>query len=82
MKTIPPSFQRRRGRRGSSVDVPHGFWGTLLDRASRAGVLVRLGLCLAAAVVLLIMLHGWTEPLPFREDMIVPRGVVARVPFE
>ncbi|NDC62866.1 MAG: HDIG domain-containing protein [Planctomycetia bacterium] len=83
MKTIPPSFQRRRGRLGGTVDVvPQGFWATLVDRASRSGVLVRLALCLAATLVLLIMLHGWTEPLPFREGMIVPHGVVARVPFE
>jgi putative nucleotidyltransferase with HDIG domain len=80
--TIAPSSYRRRGKRGSSVEVPHGFWGMLLDRVSRAEVLVRLAVCLAAALVLLILLHGWTEPLPFREGAVVPRGVVARVPFE
>jgi hypothetical protein len=80
--TIAPSSYRRRGKRGSSVEVPHGFWGMLLDRVSRAEVLVRLAVCLAAALVLLILLHGWTEPLPFREGAVVPHGVVARVPFE
>ena len=80
--TIAPSSYRRRGKRGSSVEGPHGFWGLLLERVSRAEVLVRLALCLAAAVVLLILLHGWTEPLPFHEGTVAPRGVVARVPFE
>jgi hypothetical protein len=29
--TIAPSSYRRRLKRGSSVEVPHGFWGTLLE---------------------------------------------------
>lgn len=54
----------------------------LIERASRAEVLVRLSLCLAAAAVLLVLLHGWSEPLPYRIGSVAPRGVVARVPFE
>jgi hypothetical protein len=54
----------------------------LVERISRAEVLVRLALCLAAALVLLILLHGWTGPQPFREGSVVPHGIVARVPFE
>ncbi|NCY03347.1 MAG: hypothetical protein EBX36_10670, partial [Planctomycetia bacterium] len=69
-------------KRGSSVEAPQGFWGTLLETASRAEVLLRLALCLAAACVLLLLMHGWSEPFPFRAGMVPPRGVVARVPFE
>jgi putative nucleotidyltransferase with HDIG domain len=45
-------------------------------------VLLRLALCLGAALVLLMLMHGWSEPFPFRAGMVSPRGVVARVPFE
>jgi putative nucleotidyltransferase with HDIG domain len=69
-------------KRGSSVEVPHGFWGTLLENVSRSEVLLRLALCLGAALVLLMVMHGWSEPFPFRAGMVPPRGVVARVPFE
>ncbi len=77
-----PSTVRRRVKRGSSVEGPQGFWGRLVERASRADVLVRLAMCLVASAVLMILLHGWTEPLPFRVGSVPPRGVVARVPFE
>jgi len=77
-----PSFpQRRRGRRGLSVEGPQGFWGQLLARISRTEVLARIGLCVGAATVLLILLRGWTEPFPFRVGSIPERGLVARLPF-
>ena len=79
---IAPSSYRRRIKRGSSVEVPHGFWGTLLETVSRSEVLLRLAICLGAALLLLILMHGWSEPFPFRAGMVSPRGVVARVPFE
>ncbi len=81
MPTASPAPFRRR-RRAGAVDVPLGFFGTLLETASRGDVLLRLGLCLAAAAVLLVMLHGWEEPFPFQIGSVPPRGVVARVPFE
>ena len=79
---IAPSSYRRRIKRGSSVEVPHGFWGTLFETVSRSEVLLRLALCLGAALLLLMVMHGWSEPFPFRAGMVSPRGVVARVPFE
>jgi cyclic-di-AMP phosphodiesterase PgpH len=80
--TIAPSSYQRRARRGGSVEGPQGFWAALLERISRAENIVRLALCLAAALVLLVLLHGWSEPQPFRKGSIAPHGVVARVPFE
>ena len=80
--TVAPSSYRRRARRGGSVEGPQGPWAMLVERISRAEVLVRLALCLAAATVLMIMLHGWTGPQPFREGSVAPHGLVARVPFE
>jgi putative nucleotidyltransferase with HDIG domain len=77
-----PSPTRRRGRRGGSVEIPPGFWGTLAERIGRPDVLARLGLCFAASLVLLLLLHGWAEPFPFRAGAVPPRGVVSRMAFE
>ena len=80
--TIAPSSYRRRIKRGSSVEVPHGFWGTLLENVSRSEVLLRLALCVGAGLFLLMLMHGWAEPFPFHVGMVPPRGIVARLPFE
>ena len=80
--TIAPSSYQRRARRGGSVEGPQGFWNAFVERISRAENIVRLALCLAGALVLLVLLHGWSEPQPFRRGSIAPHGVVARVPFE
>ena len=79
---VGPSSYRRTVRRGLSVEGPHGFWSTLLERAARAEVLLRLALCIAASGILLVALHGWREPLPWHSGSIAARGISARVPFE
>ena len=79
---VGPSSYRRTVRRGLSVEGPHGFWSTLLERAARAEVLLRLAVCIAASGVLLVALHGWREPLPWHSGSIAARGISARVPFE
>jgi len=80
--SIAPSSFRRRIRRASSMEGPQSFWGRLLETISRSEVLVRLGLCLLAALFLLILLRGWSQPFAFRLGSVAPRGVVARVAFE
>jgi putative nucleotidyltransferase with HDIG domain len=73
---------RRRQRRGASVDAPQGFFGGLLEQLSRTEVLGRLGLCVTAAAVLLVLLQGWNEPFAYRSGSVPPRGIVSRVDFE
>ncbi|MEI6164616.1 MAG: HDIG domain-containing metalloprotein [Planctomycetota bacterium] len=79
---IPPSILKRRTRRTESVDLLPGFWGSLIERCLRTEVLSRLGLCFTAAIILLVMLHGWRSPFPYRLGAEFPHGIVARVPFE
>ena len=73
---------RRRLRRPGGVDLPHGFWGVLAGQVARPEVLLRLGICLAAGLVLLVVLRGWAEPFAFRLGSVPVHGVVSRVPFE
>lgn len=81
MPLVSPSL-RRRSRRPKSVDLPHGFWALLAERAAQPDVLVRLGLCVVGAVVLLVALQGWAEPFAFRVGSVPVHGVVSRVPFD
>jgi putative nucleotidyltransferase with HDIG domain len=80
MPRLPSS--RRRPRRPGTVEIPHGFWQLLASQAARPEVLMRLGICLAAALLLLIVLQGWAEPFGFRVGAVPVHGVVSRVPFE
>ncbi len=64
------------------MEAPHGFLASLAERVAQPAVLARMGICLAAALVLLVALRGWEEPLPFRHEWVPPRGVVSRVAFE
>ncbi len=73
---------RRRSRRPGSLDLPHGFWGMLAERMARPDVLLRLGLCVAASAVLLILLQGWAEPFGYQMGSIPVHGVVSRVAFD
>ncbi len=81
---MPLAFHssRRRNRRSGSVDAPHGFWTLLASQAARPDVLIRLGICLAAALVLMVVLHGWSEPFGFHIGSVPVHGVVSRVAFE
>jgi putative nucleotidyltransferase with HDIG domain len=80
--SVSPSSYRRRNRRAGSVDAPPGFWGGLLARLQQSEVLMRLSLCGGAAVVLTLLMRGWSPPFDYRVGMVAPRGVAARVPFE
>lgn len=73
---------RRRSRRSGSLNLPHGFWGMLAERVARPEVLVRLGLCLAAALVLVVLLRGWAEPFGYRVGSVPVHGAVSRVAFD
>jgi putative nucleotidyltransferase with HDIG domain len=81
MPLVSPS-PRRRPRRSGSVELPHGFWGLLAGKVSRPEVLVKLALCLAASLVLLLVLRGWGEPFAYGVGSVPVHGVVSRVPFE
>ena len=43
---------------------------------------MRLGVCLAAALSLLVVLQGWAEPFSYRVGSVPVHGIVSRVPFE
>ena len=75
------SPKRTRQQRVASVELPPGFWRKLWFHLQRGGVLLRLGLCLLAAIFLWAFTQGWDPPFNYRVDDVVRRAVVARVDF-
>ncbi len=73
---------RRRSRRSASLDLPSGFWRTLAERLASPDIILRLGLCVAASAILLVLLRGWAEPFGYRVGSMPVHGVVSRVPFD
>ncbi len=73
--------RRTRSRRVTSVELPPGFWGKLLAHLQRGAVLLRLALCLIAAILLLIFTSGWDPPFRYRLNETPERDIVARVDF-
>jgi hypothetical protein len=58
------------------------MWGRLWDNLRRGHVLVRLGLCLLAAIALWIITRGWAPPRTFYHGQVPDRNITARVQFE
>lgn len=54
----------------------------LAERMARPDVILRLGLCLAAAIVLIVLLQGWSEPFGYQIGSVPVHGVVSRVAFD
>ncbi|MCO6458469.1 MAG: HDIG domain-containing protein [Pirellulaceae bacterium] len=74
--------RRSRTMRVSALPLPPGQWVTLLRRLRHGDALLRLGLCLLAAVVLWAVTGAWSPPFPYRTGHVPPRDLVARVKFK
>ncbi|MCG8585075.1 MAG: hypothetical protein MI757_10215, partial [Pirellulales bacterium] len=73
------SQKRTRSERVASVELPPGFTGRMLHHIQRPDVLGRLGLCLLAAVVMLVVTRAWVPPFPYRPGFVPPRDIVPAV---
>ena len=80
MSIGPP--KRTRQQRVASVELPPGAWKTLWNNMQRGAVLLRLGLCAVAALVLWAFTSAWDPPFNHRPGEIPHRNVIARVDFE
>ena len=73
---------RTRSKRVASVALPPGLLLRTITQLRRSTVLMRLGLCVLAAVLMWLATKGWTPPLGYRTWDIPNRDIVARVDFE
>ncbi len=76
------SKKKRRIERVGSLELRPGVWGTLRTQLRRGHVLVRLALCLLAAVLLLVVTRGWSPPMPYHLGDVPSRDITVRTQFQ
>ena len=76
------SPKRSRSARVSALPLPPGRLARAVQRLRSPDVLIRLSLCLAAAVLLWAATGAWSPPFAYRSGYVPPRDVVARIKFK
>jgi putative nucleotidyltransferase with HDIG domain len=74
--------KRKRSERVAALELPPGIWRRAWADLRRHDVLLRIGLCVLAAVALAIVVRAWLPPFPYRLGDVPSRELAARVPFE
>ncbi len=74
--------RRTRWERVAALELPPSRWERAWARAHRGDVLLRMGLCLATAILLCVVIRGWHPPFAFRAGQVLLREVVVRHPFQ
>ena len=80
MANVPQ--KRTRQQRVATVELPPGYWGSLWGQLQRGSVLLRIGICVIAAILMLIFTRGWDPPFRYRLNQVPERSIVASVDFE
>ncbi len=76
------SSKRSRPARAAALKLPPGKLARALAGLRRADVLLRLGMCLATALLLWVICAPWVEPFAFRTGKAPSRDVGARLKFD
>jgi putative nucleotidyltransferase with HDIG domain len=74
--------KKTRSERVAALELPPNMVERLLGSVQRFDVLVRIGLCLLAAVALWLIVAGWVPPFSYRTGYVPRRDLLARVPFK
>ena len=69
-------------RSRSTLQLPPGQIARGLAFFRRNDVLLRIGLCALAALMMLVITRAWAPPFPYRQRYTPPRDIVARVDFK
>lgn len=80
MANVPQ--KRTRQQRVATVELPPGYWGSLWGHLQRGAVLLRVGICAIAALLMLVLTQGWDPPFRYRLNQVPDRSIVASVDFE
>jgi putative nucleotidyltransferase with HDIG domain len=75
------SSSKSRSARVAAIATPRARLGGEFQRLRQRDVLARLGMCLAAVLVVWAVTRSWEPPFRFRSGYIPPREVVARGTF-
>lgn len=69
-------------RHRSALALPPGQFKQALEYARRTDFLIRIGLCLLAAILMWGITGAWAPPFSYRTRYTPPRDIVTRVEFE
>ncbi|HIA20721.1 MAG TPA: hypothetical protein EYN70_15120, partial [Planctomycetaceae bacterium] len=75
------SQKRQPMDRTGSFSLPPSQWMRALQYLQHGGVLLRIAMCLLAAVMMWWLTSGWKSPFPFRRGYIPDRDIPASVEF-
>jgi putative nucleotidyltransferase with HDIG domain len=73
--------KRLRTPRVSRLDLPPGLIEATFDRLQQRDVLLRLALCVVAALIMWVVTGAGKSPFPYRLNDIPARNIVVRYPF-
>ena len=76
------SNAKTRSERAANLKVDRYPWRRLFERITSLDAFARLGLAIAAAVILTIFVRGWEPPFAYRKGYIPQRAILARIPFK
>ena len=79
---MPPNKTKTRSERVATLKLPPGSLEKAWGMFQRGDVLIRIGVCVIAAVSLFVLTGGWRPPMEYRVGDRRPRNIVARVTFE
>ena len=74
--------RRRRSPRVTSLELPPSRWERFRLALRNPDVLMRVGLCLVTCIALWALVQPWSPPFTFRDGMVTPRAITARVEFD
>lgn len=77
----PGSHTRTRLERVAQLDLPPNRFERAIAMLKRKEVLIRLGMCILAAAVMLLSTGAWQPPFVFRKHAYLDRVIIARVTF-
>ena len=70
-----------RSEHVASIALPPGRVAQVLGNLQRSDVLIRIGLCLVAALLMWLITGGWKPPFGYRAGYTPLRNIDARVAF-
>ena len=73
---------KTRSERAANLRVDRYPWRRMFERITSFDALARLGIAVAAAVILIVFVRGWEPPFAYRKGFIPQRAILARVPFK
>ncbi|MFP6763035.1 MAG: HDIG domain-containing protein [Planctomycetaceae bacterium] len=72
---------RRRSSRASTIKASRGLVASVLERIHDRSILARFSVCLAAILIMTVIVEGWHAPFEFRPGDRTEHGVLTTVEF-